>query len=259
MTDTIMQKRFLILGTLAVLHAASVLAAPDEVQVYNDEMNAPGEFGLEQHINYTIKGQRVPDYAGQMVSHHATQMTPEFSYGINRNLEGGLYLPFAVTPGGNAYMNGVRLRLKYMWSVAEDSQAFYGLNAELGRSSIRTSDSLASFEIRPIMGYRSGAWLASFNPILNFALSAGVSHQPTFVPSLKVARRFTGELSGGFEYYGEYGAFNHMLPGSQRAHMLYAVTDVSSGKLDFNLGIGRGFVNAPDNWVLKALIALPLD
>ncbi|OGT22714.1 MAG: hypothetical protein A2342_05420 [Gallionellales bacterium RIFOXYB12_FULL_54_9] len=254
-----MQKRKWISCVLAMLYATSVFAAPDEVQVYNDEMNAPGEFGLEQHVNYTVKGQRTPDYAGQMVSHHLTQITPEFSYGINRNFEGGLYLPLAVAPGGNAYLNGLRLRLKYMRSVAEDSQMFYGLNGELGRSSIRTSDSLSSFEIRPIIGYRGGNWLASFNPILNFSLAAAVSHQPTFLPSMKLARRMSEGVSGGLEYYGEYGALNNMLPGSQRAHMLYAVADVASGKLDLNVGIGRGFVNAPDQWVLKALVALPLD
>jgi hypothetical protein len=77
-----MQKRRWIL-VLAALYATSVFAAPDEVQVYGDEMNAPGEFGLEQHVNYTVKGQRTPDYAGQLVSHHVTQITPEFSYGIN--------------------------------------------------------------------------------------------------------------------------------------------------------------------------------
>lgn len=254
-----MQKRIRILGVLAVLYATGALAAPDEVQVYTDEMNAPGEFGLEQHVNYTVKGQRTPNYAGQLVSHHLTQMTSELSYGINRNLEGGLYLPFALAPGGNAYLNGLRLRLKYMWPGEEGALTFYGLNAELGRSSIRISDSISSFEIRPIIGYRGGNWLASFNPILNFGLAAGVSHLPTFVPSLKLTHRLVEGASAGLEYYGEYGAFNHMLPGSQRAHMLYAVADVESDKLDFNFGIGRGFVNAPDSWVIKALIALPLD
>jgi hypothetical protein len=170
-----------------------------------------------------------------------------------------LYLPFAVTPGNNAYLNGLRLRLKYMWTVAEDAQVFYGLNGELGRSSIRTSDSLSSFEIRPIIGYRGGDWLASFNPILNFGLAAAVSHQPTFLPCMKLTHRISEGVHGGLEYYGEYGAVNHMLPASQRTHMLYAVADVASGKLDFNVGIGRGFVSAPDKWVLKALVALPLD
>lgn len=244
---------------LAVLYAGCVFALPDEIQVYTDEMNVPGEFGLEQHVNYAVMGRRTPDYAGQMVSHHATQITPEFSYGFNRNLEGGLYLPFAIVPGGNAYLNGLRLRLKYMWTVAEDSHAFYGLNGELGRSSMRTSDSLSSFEIRPVIGYRDSNWLASFNPILNFGLTAAVSHQPTFLPCVKLTHRIKEGVSGGFEYYGEYGALNHMLPGSQRAHMLYAVADVASGELDFNVGLGRGFVNAPERWVLKALIALPLE
>jgi len=35
-------------------------ALSDEIQVYTDDINAPGEFGLELHVNTTPKGRRVP-------------------------------------------------------------------------------------------------------------------------------------------------------------------------------------------------------
>lgn len=254
-------RRFLILGALAIcmIRVADAFAAPDEIQVYTEEMNDPGEFRLEQHLNYTIKGQQTPDYPGQMTSHHVMQITPEFSYGITKNLEAGLYVPFAFTPGGNSYLNGLRLRLKYIAPRQEDEHLFYGMNVEVGRNSVRTSDSISGMELRPIIGYRNKQWLASFNPILNMGLAANVSHQPQFEPALKLTHSLDDGVRGGLEYYGAYGSPSHLLPGNQRSHSVYAVADVEKSGFDVNFGLGRGFVNAGDTWVMKAIIALPLE
>jgi hypothetical protein len=244
---------------LALGVGIDALAAPDEIQVYTEEMNDPGKFGLEQHINYTIKGQQTPDYAGQMPSHHVTQITPEFSYGITKNLEAGLYVPFAFTPNGNSYLNGLRVRLKYIAPRQDDEQMFYGMNVEVGRDTLRTSDSISGMELRPIIGYRDARWLLSFNPILTLGLAANVSHQPQFEPALKVTHSVVEGVRSGLEYYGSYGPLSHLLPGDQRSHSVYAVTDIEKGGFDVNFGIGRGFVNDSDKWVVKAIVALPLE
>ena len=68
------------------------LAAPDEIQVYTEEMDEPGTFGLELHVNYVPDGRTQPTYEGEMKSNHRLQLTPEFSYGLSRTLEAGLYL-----------------------------------------------------------------------------------------------------------------------------------------------------------------------
>jgi hypothetical protein len=239
------------------MFATHALAAPDEIEVYTDEMSAPGEFGLEQHLNYVVQGSRTPDYPGQMTTHHVTQVTPEFYYGINKNLEAGLYLPLAFTPDGNVFLNGLRLRLKYIVPHREDEKIFYGLNIEVGRNALRVSDSVSGMELRPIIGYHDNQWLVSFNPILNFALVANVSHQAQFEPALKLTHHVLEKTSAGFEYYGEYGSLSHLAPSAQRIHTLYAVVDAEAGGLDINFGIGRGFANAGDIWVVKGIISLP--
>jgi hypothetical protein len=245
--------------TISLVCAATAFAAPDEIQVYTEELNEPGQFGLEQHLNYSIKGSQVPDYPGQMTPHHVAQITTEFSYGLTRNLKAGLYVPFAITSAGDTFLNGLRVRLKYIVPRQSDEDMFYGLNVEVGRNSLRTSDSISTMELRPIMGYRDAEWLVSFNPILNLGLAANVSHQPQFEPGLKLTRSLNASLRGGFEYYGAYGSLNHPLPSNQRAHSLYAVADIAKGGYDLDFGIGRGFVNATDNWVMKAIIGLPLE
>jgi hypothetical protein len=250
-------RKLLSCGVLTLCLFGEALAAPDEIMVYTEELNEPGQFGLEQHLNYSMQGAQVPEYAGQMTPHHVLQATPEFSYGISNTLEAGLYVPVAVAPDGNSFINGVRLRLKYIAPKTRDEHFFYGLNVEVSRDSIRVSESASGLELRPIIGYRDELWLLSFNPILNTGLSDNVSHQPQFEPALKLTRRMSDVVHGGVEYYGVYGAWNQMLPAGQVGHTVYAVLDGEAHGYDINFGIGRGLANTGDDWVVKSVFSLP--
>lgn len=246
-----------IAAAVFTLASPGAIAAPDEIQVYTEDMDDPGQFGLELHVNFALKGATEPSFEGEMQSNHRLQVTPEFSYGLSKTLEAGLYLPAAMSADGNLYGNGLRFRLKYIAPHEEDARLFWGLNGELGRSARRVAESRVALELRPIIGYRDRRWLISFNPILDTDLSSGVSNEPKFEPALKVARK-TGEgVHAGLEYYGEYGPIHHFLPASERAHYLYAVVDLEAKGFDINFGIGRGMENASDQWVAKAIIAFP--
>jgi len=142
---------------------------------------------------------------------------------------------------------------------AEGSHFFWGLNGEYGYSAKRISQSAMGLEIRPMIGYRDEQWLLSFNPILNTDLSGPGDHKAQFEPALKVTHRVTGESHAGFEYYGEYGPLEHLLPESQRSHYIYAVVDTEMRGFDLNFGIGRGMRNSEDQWIIKAILAIPFD
>ncbi len=85
-------------------------ALPDEIQVYTNDLEKPGEFGMELHINTTLKGRATPDYAGEVVPHHGLRITPEFSRGLAEGWDGGIYLPFVRSAEGTANFAGPRLR-----------------------------------------------------------------------------------------------------------------------------------------------------
>ncbi|TSA18483.1 MAG: hypothetical protein D4R74_01150 [Betaproteobacteria bacterium] len=245
----------------AVLSLAGTcaFAAPDEIQVYTEELDDPGKFGLELHVNYVLKGATEPSYEGEMKSQHRLQVTPEFSYGLTKSLEAGLYLPAAMSSDGNLYGNGMRFRLKYIAPREDGARLFWGLNTELGYSARRVSESRAGLELRPIIGFRNDKWLVSFNPILDMDLSSNVSREPKFEPALKVTRKAGEGVHVGLEYYGEYGPIHHRIPVAERGHYLYAVADIEFKGFDINFGIGRGFENAGDKWVAKAIIAFPFN
>ena len=251
----------LMFGVLAAfscaLFSSIAFAAPDEIQVYTDDINVPGDYGVELHVNYVMDGLKQPGYEGESPSHRMLQTTPEFSYGITKNWEAGMYVPVAREENGNLYGNGLRLRMKYIATPEAGSNMFWGLNTEIGFSKLRVSESAWGMELRPIIGYRSDSWLLSFNPILNMNLSSNFSRQPQFEPALKVARKVAEGVQAGFEYYGGYGYANSLLPANERTHYLYAAVDIEKNNFDINLGIGRGDSNASDSWIAKAIIAFP--
>lgn len=249
----------LAIALLAVAAACQAQAAPDEIQVYTQEIDEPGEFGLELHMNYVPQGRKEATFPGEMKSDGRLQVTPEFSYGLNPTLEAGLYLPLALGDDGHLFGNGLRFRLKYMAPRQDGEKLFWGLNGELGWAARRIAESRNALELRPIIGYLDEHWLLAFNPILDIDLSNRVSRQPQFEPAVKVTRAVAEGVRLGLEYYGEYGPLTDMLPARERSHYVYGVLDMARRGLDLNLGIGRGFTNAEDRWVVKAILAIPFN
>lgn len=62
-----------------LLAKAALAASNDEIQVYNDAINKPSEFGLDLHMNYVLSGQASPAWPGDAPSNHSFRLTPEFS------------------------------------------------------------------------------------------------------------------------------------------------------------------------------------
>lgn len=235
---------------------APVAAAPEEIQVYTDDVNAPGEFGLEMHFNYVVEGMRAPGYAGQLPTHHLFQMTPEFSYGFAKNWDAGLYLLSARASDGNLYANGAKLRVKYI--APANGGLFWGLNIEIGRTSKRVTESNMNIEMRPIIGWRNEQWLVSFNPIIGVAVSGDVSREPSFSPAVKVARKVQEGMQIGFEHYADLGGIHHTAAFNQQEHTFFGVVDIETKSFDLNFGIGRAITGGTaDKWVAKMILGIP--
>lgn len=244
---------------LGVVFCPPALAAPDEIQVYLDDVREPGETGLELHLNFVPKGRRTPDYTGEIPPHRVFRATPEFSIGLRPNWDMGLYLPTEVAPGGNAYMDGARLRLKYLAPIADTKPYFWGANVEVGYVPLRVSEDRYAAELRWILGYRNGPWLFAVNPIFGFALSGpNKSSTPDLDLNFKVAREINDEWSVGIEHYAGFGRINKMPNSSQQDQVFYFVVDYERKGFGVNFGIGRGLTNASDDWVVKAIVSLPL-
>ena len=249
----------LITAFVLVSATSYAWAAADEIQVYTDEMNEVGQYGVELHLNYVPKGATEVERNGQIPSNHRFQATPEFSYGISKELEAGLYVPTAIAEDGHAYATGLRPRLKYIHQQPEGSIFFWGFNTEFGYSTLRVTDTMWGMELRPIIGMRTDKWMVSFNPIIDIPLSKGGLNQAAFEPSIKVMRKINEKLELGMEHYSGFGPVNNLQGYKNQEHMAYAVADFKVKEMEVNFGVGRGYHNGEDEWVVKSIIAFPFN
>jgi hypothetical protein len=236
--------------------AGAARAAPEEIQVYMDEMDEPGHFGLDLHNNYVFDGAKQPDYSGGLISRHAYRFTPEFSYGITPNLEGGFYILSTVAPDGSVLIGGEKLRLKFIAPRPQDQHWYWGLNLEVGKVSHAYDPNPWNGELKGILGYHDDHWVLAINPNIDWSFSNRVHAPPTTEIDTKVGYKLSKDLTLGVESYDEAGEIRAFGRGPT-AHNLYGVVDTSIRGWDLNFGLGWGLTSVSDGLVAKAIIGVP--
>jgi hypothetical protein len=248
--------------TLAGLMAAPLIVHAsliDEIQVYTDDINAPGQFGLELHVNTTPKGRSTPDYPGEVVPNRGLRVTPEFSWGLAPNWEAGLYVPASRDANGNTEFAGAKVRLKWLPVKPAEGEAgwFFGANGELSRLEQRFSESRTSAELRIMSGWRNADWLVAVNPVFGWSLSDGLrSGTADLSLGTKIARTVAHDVSVGIEYYADAGTTSRPTLRDQ-AQTLYGAIDAEFGGWSINFGVGRGLTRAADRLTVKTIVGVP--
>jgi hypothetical protein len=236
------------------LHALNAAAASEEIQVYLDDLSAPGQFGVDVHNNFVFKGARTASYPGETPPHRQYRLTPEFYYGITPALELGAYLLTSRSAEGNTRLDGSKLRLKYIAPHDDKTGGFWGLNLEVGKTALSASEVPWNAQIKGILGWRSGSWTLAANPNLDWSLSQGGGPVAASL-DIKVARKVSERTEVGAEFYSDLGPAKAMQAWKRNAKTLYLVLDQELGhEIDLNLGIGRGLTPDADRWTLKFIV-----
>ncbi len=242
-----------------LLPSAPARASPEEVQVYMDEMNRPGDVGLDVHLNYAVRGQDRADYPGQQLSDRRLRITPEFSYGLTPNIELGLYLPLAALDrDGRLSADGAKVRVKFIAPKASGQDWFWGANLEVGRVDRRLDLNPWNAELKGIWGIRKGPWTVAVNGNIDWVVSGPGPKPTTFEADAKLSYQLRQGLGIGVESYNELGGgrdFGRLSAGDQR---LFLVIDKALGRWNLNLGAGYGYGRPQDDWILKAIIGVPI-
>lgn len=239
----------------ALLTSSGVAAAPEEIQVYLDDLVGTGNFGTDVHNNYEFSGSSTPDYIGAEAPDHVYRLTPEFYYGLSNTLELGLYMLTTRQPGRDPTFDGSKVRIKFIAPHDVNAGAFWGANLEIGDTSLRVSPQPWGTELKGIYGYRWSRWLFAVNTNLDWTGDSAFAGPVSLDVDSKLAYMTDGGYQLGFESYNELGALSNPGHLSQDSEMLYAVIDTDLGKsMDLNAGIGRGLTTASDRWVLKFIL-----
>jgi hypothetical protein len=236
---------------LAWVAFAEPAKATDEIQVYNAGIAAPGQFTIQQHLNYVGLGLKQPPFPGGLVSNGSLNGTPEFAYGVTDWWEVGLYLPFAIQDR-QFLSDAFKLRTLFVVPQADKRDVFYGVNFEFSNTTPKFSQSRFGLEIRPIIGVRKADWEFIVNPIVD--LGFGKYGEADFAPAARLARKLGPDLFAGLEYYADFGQIGHFGKLAAEQHTLFAVTDFKLDVFSVDVGLGFGLTPASDRFVIKTIV-----
>jgi hypothetical protein len=229
------------------------VAQPDEIQVYNAQIAAPGAFNLTLHDNYTPNGLKTPAFPGGLVPDGALNGVPEWAYGVTDWMEAGLYFPlYSVARTGAVQLDGFKLRTLFVQPHAADHSFFYGVNFEFSFNSKHWDANAFTSEIRPILGWRFGRIDVIFNPILDNDYK-GLSRLD-FAPETRVDYNLSKLWAIGVEEYDDLGPLRHLY-GSQQTHQLFGVVDFNGKPVNVEFGVGVGLNAATDGLTLKLILS----
>jgi len=226
-----------------------------EIQVYGSDTVAPRSTMVELHSNFTPKGQReIVD--GVYPTNHQLHETIEITQGLNDWSEIGFYIFTSAQNGhgiqwvGDHIRPRVRVPDSWHWPVG------VSLSNEIGYQRAVYSPDTWTWEIRPIIDKTAGRWYLAFNPALERTWHGpGVADGFGFTPGVKIGYSFTGKISGGVEYYADYGRVGRFDDLHNQQQQIFAVTDLNvSPKWEINFGIGVGPTAATDHLIVKGIL-----
>ena len=252
--------RLFLIAFLVVIPSISQAVLQDEIQVYDDEINAKGEQSLELHLNNTPRGVQTPSYPGEVMNNNNTRSTPEYAYGLGHDLEAGLYINSVVNNSTWNYA-GAKVRMKWLpYNEEKGDPVFAGVNIELSNTLPQYEQSRYNSEARFILGKHIDEWLFVINPIFDQQLSQPYVHQgPDFNTAIRISREVAPDWSVGTEFYSNYnqiGSGPISYPNTQQLVFLKVYCD--GGPLPFQAGIGKGFTNSSDTLTVMAILYIPL-
>jgi hypothetical protein len=231
-----------------------------EIQVYGAETVAPRNLMVELHSNFTADGQR--NYvSGQAPTYHAEHETLELTEGINDWSEVGFYVFTSEQSGlgpqwvGDHIRPRVRVPEKWHWPVG------VSLSTEVGYQRALFSFDTWTWEIRPIIDQQKGRWYWAVNPALERTWHGpDVNLGLGFSPAAKISYDFTRQISGGLEYYADYGSITNIASLHNQQQQIFPAIDLNvSPKWEFNFGVGIGPTAATDHWIVKGIIGRRFD
>ena len=243
------------------LNPSAASAADEEIQVYMDEMNPAGGYGLDLHLNYVPKGRPANfDWNHQDASEHRFRITPEWSYGLTPWLELGAYVPLMeIDPRSGLEIGGIKGRIKFIAPQKENSHLFWGLNYELGRVRRSLDINPWNSELKGIVGWRQGRVTLAANLNFDFAMSGPKRRPGTFQLATKATFEVGPGFSVGLENYNDLGDTRRLRLSGHGDHMTFLAIDKTIGRFDLNLGVGHGYGAPEDKWIVKAIVGLPID
>jgi hypothetical protein len=238
----------------------ALAALPDEIEVFDDTLAHAGRAQATVHLNASPRGRATPDFAGEITPDRTLRAMLELAYGLRRDLEIGLHVPFIYESGGKVEAAGLRPRLRWVPLKPEGGGegGFLGFNLEYSSVRRDLERPARHMEWKPIAGWRGERWLASANPSFVAWLSDGPKPRPEFALNGMLKYRLNATDLAGIELYSSYGPLGDFRPRSERDQWLFLAGDFTTASGHrVNVGLGRGLTAHGDRLMVKLVIGFP--
>jgi hypothetical protein len=252
-----MRNRWPIVWLFAVLtHVLPAHAQGNyEIQVYGADTIEPKSTMVELHSNYTAQGQKYM-IDGVYPTNHQEHETIEITQGLTSWSEVGFYIFTNEQNGHGVQWVGDHIRPRVRVPDSWHWPLGLSLSTEIGYQRAQYSPDTWTWEIRPIIDKYLGRWYMAVNPALERTFHGpGVAQGVGFSPAAKISYDFSNKVSGGFEYYADYGRLGDFASLHNQQQQLFVVTDLNlSPKWEINFGVGIGPTAATDHLIIKGII-----
>jgi hypothetical protein len=230
-----------------------------EIQVYGSETVPANNLMVELHSNYTVEGQRYT-VDGVYPTEHQLHETVELTYGINDWSEVGFYIFTSTQDGHGVQWVGDHIRPRVAVPESWGWPVGVSLSTEIGFQRAVYSPDTWTWEIRPIIDKAIGRWYFAVNPAFERTLHGPDVRQGIgFAPAAKISYDFTSVVSGGVEYYADYGPLDNFVPLHQQ-QQVFLVTDLNvSPAWEINIGVGVGATGSTDHFIVKCILGRRFD
>ena len=226
-----------------------------EIQVYPYMTVPAGQTMVETHSNYFARG--TTDVGPEFPLNHQAHATLEVTHGFTNYFEcAGYFVTAAHVPGEGGRVVGWRIRPRMRFRETPNLFFNISVSVEFGFQEAEFEANTRTLEIRPILEHEQGRFYLSINPVVGKALKGPDSGEAfDFEPSAKAAWNVTPIIAAGVEYYGATGAITDFEPVRDQAHMIFPTIDLDvSPDWELNFGVGRGFTEASQRWVIKGIV-----
>jgi hypothetical protein len=253
-------KRLIVLHAFACLAPHARAQANYEIQVYGAETVAPQTLMVELHSNFTVEGEK-QTIDGVYPTDHQEHETVELTEGLNEWSEVGFYIFTSEQDGHGVQWVGDHIRPRVRVPDSWGWPVGVSLSTEIGFQRSAYSTDTWTWEIRPIIDKSIGRWYFAVNPALERTLHGpDVNQGLGFAPSAKISYDFTRVVSGGIEWYADYGAIGNISPVHNQQQQVFVVTDLNVSPLwEINIGVGIGATSATDHLIVKAILGRRFD
>jgi hypothetical protein len=230
-----------------------------EIQVYASETVPARNLMVELHSNFTVEGQnQVID--GIYPTSHQAHETLELTAGLTSWSEVGFYVFTSEQNGHGVQWVGDHIRPRVRVPESWDWPVGISLSTEIGYVRPAYSSDTWTWEIRPIIDKTIGRWYFAINPALERTLHGPDVHGYGFAPAAKISYDFTRQISGGIEYYADYGPLGDFAPVHDQQQQVFLVTDLNVSPLwEINFGVGIGATGSTDHLIVKAILGRRFD